>query len=319
MVQGDAENAFTRQHIRAQNARMETETLRLFLDCAQRGSFAAVARERDLDPSAVSRAIALLEDELGVRLFQRSTRRMTLTEAGALYRNQAGRALENLERARDAAQAVGTGVAGTLRLTASIAFGHVKLAPLLPAFRAAFPKLRLEVLLSDARLDLVADRIDLAVRLGPMTGGDSIAVRLFDMRYRIVASPDWVRRHGRPATPTDLAAHDCLLFDLPDFRTRWRFRDADDVVSEVAVDGSLKCSSILALRTCALAGMGPALLVGWLVDADIASGSLADLFPRHVAYVSQTPDAAAWLVYPSREWLPLKTRAVIDWLRPRLA
>lgn len=296
---------------------MDADTLRLFLAVARRGSFAAVARELDLDPSAVSRAIAALEDELGVRLFQRSTRQMALTEAGTLYGERVATLLEDLDRARDEAMAVGTGVAGTLRLTASIAFGHVRLVPLLADIRAAFPRLRLEVLLSDARLDLVAERIDLAIRLGPATDSGMVGVKLFDMTYRVCASPEWVAAAGHLDAPAALARQSCLLFDLPNFRTRWRFDDAAGLRSEVPVKGDLLLSSLLALRDCVLAGMGPALLVNWLVDADIAAGRLINLFPSHRAFVSDT-SSAAWLIYPSRAYLPKKVRAMIDFLRPRL-
>lgn len=296
---------------------MDIETLRLFRAVALRGSFAAAARARDTDPSAVSRAIAALEDELGVRLFQRSTRRMALTEAGTLYAERVAAVLDDLERARDEAVAVGVGVVGTLRLTASIAFGHVRLVPLLPALRAAFPRLRLEMLLSDARLDLVAERIDLAIRLGPQPEADLVGVKLFDMRYHVCASPDWVARHGMPAAPQELARHDCLLFDLPAFRTTWHFRDAAGLRSEVPVGGGLLLTSLMALRECVLAGMGPALLVSWLVADDLATGRLVDLLPAHEAG-ARAGGSGAWLLYPSRSYLPVKVRAVIDFLRPRL-
>lgn len=296
---------------------MDANTLRLFREVAQRGSFAAVARAHDTDPSAVSRAIAGLEDELGVRLFQRSTRNMALTEAGTIYSERIGALLDDLDRARDEAVALGVGVAGTLRLTSSIAFGHVRLVPLLPALRATFPRLRLELLMSDTRVDLVAERIDLAIRLGPQPDSALTGVKLFDMRYYVCASPDWVARHGMPEAPEAMARHECLLFDLPEFRTTWRFRDAAGLDSEVPVRGGVLLSSLMALRDCALAGMGPALLVGWLVEEDLAAGRLIDLFPQHRAG-ARASVSAAWLLYPSRQYLPVKVRAVIDFLRPRL-
>ncbi len=296
---------------------MDANTLKLFREVAQRGSFAAAARAHDTAPSAVSRAIAGLEDELGVRLFQRSTRNLALTEAGLLYSERVATLLADLERARDEAVALGVGVAGTFRLTSSISFGHIRLVPLLPELRATFPRLRLEMLFSDVRLDLVAERIDLAIRLGPLPDPDLVGVKLFDMRYYVCASPDWVARHGRPQAPAALARHDCLLFDLPEFRTTWRFRDPAGLMIEVPVQGGLKLSSVMAVRDCAVAGMGPALLVGWLVAEDIAAGRLIDLFPTHQAGARDTP-SAAWLLYPSRQYLPVKVRAVIDFLRPRL-
>ena len=242
---------------------------------------------------------------------------MALTEAGLLYSERVATLLDDLERARDEALALGVGVAGTLRMTSSVAFGHVRLVPLLPALRAAFPRLRLELLMSDTRLDLVAERIDLAIRLGPQTDSALVGVKLFDMQYHVCASPDWVARHGMPAGPQALSGHDCLLFDLPEFRTRWRFRDGSGLFEEVAVRGSLLLSGVMALRDCALAGLGPALLASWLVADHLADGRLIDLFPRHRAG-GRTTESAAWLLYPSRQYLPVKVRAMIDFLRPRL-
>ena len=296
---------------------MDTGTLRLFAAVARRGSFAAVARAEAADPSAVSRAVAGLEGELGVRLFQRSTRRLALTEAGARYLARIAPLLDELDRARDdAASAVGE-VAGVLRLTASVTFGHVRLVPLLPALCEAFPRLQLDLLFTDARLDLVAEGIDLAIRLGPARHGELIGAKLFDIRYRVYASPGWIARHGAPRAPAELRGIPCVLFSLAEFRTRWRFRDAAGAAEEVPVDGRIVASSLLAVRDCAIAGLGPALLADWLAAEAVADGRLIELFPHHEVTATDFA-AAAWLLYPSRAWLPGKVRAVIDFLRPRL-
>ncbi len=296
---------------------MDTNALRTFVAVARRGSFAAVARAEAADPSAVSRSVAALEDELGVRLFQRSTRRMALTEAGARYLARVAPLLDELDRARDDAASDAAEATGTLRLTASMTFGHVKLVPLLPTLRAAFPRLRFDLLLTDAKLDLVAEGVDLAIRLGPAIDSDLVGLKLFDMRYVVCASPEWVRAHGMPHAPADLREIGCVLFSLGDFRTRWRFRGAAGSVTEVPIGGELTISSLLAVRDCALAGIGPALLACWLVERELAAGQLANLFPAFEASPSDF-SSAAWLLYPSRAYLPAKVRAVIDFLRPRL-
>jgi DNA-binding transcriptional LysR family regulator len=308
---------------------MDLATLRVFVEVARRGGFAPVARDFDLDPSAVSRTVAALEDELGLRLFQRTTRRVALTEAGERYFAHVLPILEALERARDEAHEVSDEATGTLRMTASVGFGQACLVPLLGAFRARHPKLTVELLLTDANLDLVRERIDLAIRLGPQVDADFVGQRLFETRYRVCASPDYVRRRGLPASPEALSGHDCLRFALPDFRTRWRFRaeregreqhgradgDAGDVL-EVPVHGSLMISSSLALRQCAIDGLGPALLADWLIGDDIAAGRLIDLCPRHRVTATDF-DTGAWLLYPSRHYVPAKTRAMIAMLRER--
>jgi DNA-binding transcriptional LysR family regulator len=296
---------------------MDIEALRLFIEIAQRGSFAAVARDRDLDPSSVSRIVAGLEAALGARLFQRTTRAMSLTQAGELFLARLVPVLEELGRAQDEITSLRADPVGSLRLTASVAFGQACLVPLLPSFREAFPRLQLELLLSDSNLDLVAERIDLAIRLAPSYRADVVGVKLFATRYRVVASPADLARHGVPEAPAAIGRRDCLLFTLPEFRTRWLFR-RDGVTEEVPVRGNLVISNALALRQAALAGLGPALLADWLVDGDLASGALIDLFPGHEVTATSF-DTAAWLLYPSRDHLPRKVRSAIDFLRAHLA
>jgi DNA-binding transcriptional LysR family regulator len=183
---------------------MIAHTLRLFLAVAQHASFAAAAREHELDPSAVSRAVAALEKELGIRLLQRSTRRVTLTEAGVAYLNRVEPVVQELEAAAEEASALSSAPRGVLRLTASVAFGNRCLVPLLPRLRSTFPELALELLLTDANLDLGAERIDLAVRLAPSVSADVIGVKLFDTRYRVCASPSWLRANASFRDPDQL-------------------------------------------------------------------------------------------------------------------
>jgi DNA-binding transcriptional LysR family regulator len=303
-------------------AGMDIESLRLFVQVARRGSFAVVARDRGTDPSSVSRSIASLEDELRVRLLQRSTRRMTLTEAGAKYLARVEPLLEELDQARDEALAISAKPVGTIRMTASVAFGQKCIAPLLPKLRTAFPALGIDLLLTDANLDLVSGGIDLAVRLGPSLDSALIGVKLLDTRYRVCVSPVYLencRQQGRHlATPADLADHNCLLMNLQDYRSRWLFRDAGGTVSSIAVRGDVLISSPLVLLTCALDGMGPALLVDWLADEALANNRLIDPFPDY-AVTATNFETAAWLLYPSRTYLPTKVRIVIDFLRKEFA
>ncbi len=207
--------------------------------------------------------------------------------------------------------------AGRLRMTASVAYGERCLVPLLPRFRSAFPKIQLELLLTDRQVDLVEDTIDLAVRHGPAMRGDLITVKLHPVRYRVCASPDYLKRCGLPPTPKDLTQHDCVRIDLPEFRDTWHFRDANGAAEQVPITGSLLLSSALSLRSCTLAGLGPSLLADWLVAADIEQGGLVDLFPEWRAAASSF-DSAIWLLYPSRHYLPVRVRMTIDFLRQYL-
>jgi DNA-binding transcriptional LysR family regulator len=297
---------------------MDIETLRTFIQVARRGSFAVVARDRGSDPSSVSRTVASLEEELRVRLLHRSTRRMTLTEVGAKYLARIEPLIEELDQAKDEALAAGVKPVGTIRLTASVAFGQKCIAPLLPKLRAAFPELGVDLILTDANADLVSEGIDLAIRLGPSRDSALIGVKLIDTRYRLCASQAYLAKSRRLKlplkTPNDLEAHDCLLLNLPEYRSRWLFRDRTGVVTPVAVHGDVLISNPLVLLTCALEGMGPALLANWLVDEALASGELIDPFPGY-AVTATNFETAAWLLYPSRSYLPTKVRIFIDFLR----
>ncbi|MEM1047010.1 MAG: LysR family transcriptional regulator [Pseudomonadota bacterium] len=297
---------------------MDVEALRLFVDVARRLSFAAVAGDRDINPSSVSRAIGSLEADLGIRLLHRTTRRMTLTEAGDLYFRRVSALLDGLDEARDEARSISARPSGTLRLTASVAFGERVIVPLVPAFRQAYPDLRLELLLTDKNLNLVAEGVDLAIRLGAQPEPGLIGTKLFATRYHVCASPDWVERNAVLQDPTDLESVRCLLFTLPGYRSEWRLRGASGTEIRVPVAGDVLVSSALSLRSAVLQGLGPALIADWLVGDDLATGRLIDLFPDHAATATDF-ETAAWALYPSRAYLPIKTRVAIDFLRDKVA
>lgn len=296
---------------------MQIEALRILVEVARRGSIAAVARDHDTEPSTVSRLVAGLEAELGFRVLQRTTRRMAPTEAGALYLQRAEQLIDAFEAAREEARAVNSGPSGILRLSASVAFGTTLIIPALAEFRGLYPQVALDLMLTDDVLDLVEDRIDLAVRLAPSIDAAVISSKLMATRYRVVAAPDYLAAAPRLAEPADLARHKCLMFALPDYRSSWLFRAADGTVTDVPVAGDIRISNALALFSAAHQGLGPALLPDWLVDPDIARGALVDVFPGYDAAATSF-DTAAWLIYPSRSFLPNKVRVFIDFLRARL-
>ncbi|MEM9604062.1 MAG: LysR family transcriptional regulator [Pseudomonadota bacterium] len=300
---------------------MNLDTLRLFIDVANRLSFAAVADEHGISASSVSRAIAQLEQSLGVRLFQRTTRTMSLTESGALYAQHVAGIIEALAHAEDQARSVSRGPAGTLRLTASVAFGERVIVPLIGDFKARYPELKLDLLFTDTAVDLVDAGVDLAVRLGPRPSGDVVATRLCATRYRVVASPTYVETAATIRVPEDLAHHPCTVFALPGFRSCWRFRalhggGGHDTAVDISAETTV--TSALSLRSIVLGGGGPALLAGWLIGDDIAAGRLVDVLPEHQATATDF-DTAAWLVYPSRAYLPSKVRVAIDFLKSRVS
>ena len=293
---------------------MDLSALSLALRVADLGSFAAAARDAGVDPSSASRAVASVEGAVGVRLFHRSTRRLSPTAEGAAYLRRVAPLVEEMEAARLDAREGRDRATGRLRITASVAYGTRRIVPALAALREAAPDLEVEMILSDAMLDMVADGIDLAVRLAPAPSGDLICARLHPTAYRVVASPGWAAAHGRPAAPDALSAVACLRATVVGHRDAWRFRDAAGAESVVAVAGPLLMSSPLALHDAAVAGMGPALLADWLIGDAVEDGRLVDLFPGH-AVTATTFDTAAWLLYPSRAYLPAKVRVAMDVLR----
>ncbi|HEB57660.1 MAG TPA: LysR family transcriptional regulator [Gammaproteobacteria bacterium] len=296
---------------------MDTETLTLFLDVMRVRNFSRVADARGMAPSSISRAITALEQELGVRLFQRTTRRLEPTEAGRLYFERVAPLVAEFQSAAQMARDLVEEPRGTLRLTASTVHGQMYVVPLVTELAAQYPALSIDVLLTDAWVDLVEERVDIAVRLGSLQDSSCIARRVADMRFHVCASPAWVAAHDRVEAPQQLAQHDCLLFPRPGYDLNWLFRDAHGRVSEVPIHGRYLMTNSQAIKQCALAGMGIALLPDWLVDAELADGQLLRLLPEYEATATDF-DSAVWLVYPSRDYLPLKTRLALDLLGKRL-
>lgn len=207
---------------------------------------------------------------------------------------------------------------GTLRLSASVTFGQRITVPRLSGFRARYPAVTVEGLFSDSIIDLVADRVDLAIRLAPMIDGNYVVSKLMDTRYRVVAAPDCLRRSSRLEQPEDLAHHRAILFPYRDYRSRWIFRDAAGALTEQAVEGDLVPSPAGAIHYAALAGLGRALLPDWLISDEIEQGLLHACIGGWDVTATRF-DTAAWLIYRSRSFLPAKVRAMIEFLRRSMA
>ncbi|APB33161.1 LysR family transcriptional regulator [Gloeomargarita lithophora Alchichica-D10] len=260
---------------------MELSVLQTFVDVIKQGSFAAVARERNIDPSSVSRAIAGLEEELGIRLLQRTTRQLSLTEVGMTYFQRIEPLIEEMQQAIDVAADMSGQPKGTLRITASVSFGLKCIVPLLPDFKAMYPDLTLDLVLTDANVDLFAERIDFAIRLGLLADSTLIAQPLMQTHYVVCASPQYLNQWGYPKLPSDIEHHNCLLFPLAGYRSKWRFRDMDQKESKVLVRGHTIISNAMALQQCAINGMGLALLPNWLIGNNLQNGTLVNVFPKY--------------------------------------
>ncbi len=293
---------------------MDINEVRIFVDVMQQGSFAAVARQRDVDPSSISRTISNLESELGFRLFQRTTRKLAPTEAGSEYYNRIEDLVGQFDRAGEAALDLVSLPTGTLRVAACTSFGQRILAPLLPTLRARYPDLTIDLHLADHQVDIVQEKIDLAVRFGRRPEGDFIVSRLVPRAFHVCASPAYVEAHGALSHPRELQERDCLLFSMPGYRSAWKFRQPGVRSFSVRVSGHLLVSHGVTMTKCAVAGLGPALLPDWLCRPEIRNGELVDLFPDFECAATDF-QTSAWLVYPSRSYTPVKLRAFIDFLR----
>jgi DNA-binding transcriptional LysR family regulator len=297
---------------------MNHDHLRIVVEIAQQGNFSSVAKLHDLDPSSVSRIVQSVERELGVRLFQRSARHVALTEAGTAYVARVAHLLEELDAAGDAVKSMENRPTGILRITASVAFGQACLVPLIPEFARRHPEITLELILNDANLDMVADRIDLALRLSPRMAQDLVRVKWFDATYRVCASPAYLENHPAIERPEDLGRHPCVLFGHPHPQSTWNVRNAAGATQGITVPTAMVASNGLAQKALALAGMGPALMPIWLAAPEIASGALKQILPGYAVTPSDF-EGAAWLLYPHRSFLPAKTRAIVNFLLDHVA
>ena len=293
---------------------MNLEDLTLFIDVAEQGSFAAAARRNHIDPSVASRRVAHLEKQLGLRLFQRSTRKTVLTEVGRHYLARVQPVLDELKQAqRDAAQEQAS-PSGLLRITAPVSFGQVVLLPLIKEFEQVYPQIQMQLKLTDTVVDIIQENIDVAFRLSN-EGSELAGFRWCASRYHVVASPSYLKQAPPLQTPADLKQHRCLVFDLPRYKTRWLFRKATEVES-IRVDTQLSISSALALKEAALMNMGPTLLADWLVHEELAQGKLIDMFKDYQVTATDF-DTGVWVLTPSREYPSQKVRLFIEFVKAR--
>jgi len=272
------------------------------------GSLSAAARELGLSTAVVSRRLAALEARLGVRLINRTTRNLHLTDEGARYYDTCARLLAEIEEADSAISAGRVEPQGTLRVALPASFGHRHIVPLIPEFAERYPKVNLALSLSDRTVNLIEEGFDLAVRIAHLEDSSLTARRLAPNRRVVCASPAYLARHGTPRTPDELARHNCLT--TTDFAMNWDYKGPDGKPGSVRVTGRYACDSWEVLREWARAGLGVALKSTWDVHRLLADGSLVEVCPGYTFH----SDVAIYAVYPSRRFLPAKTRVFIEFL-----
>ena len=292
---------------------MNIDSLKLFVEVLQKRSFSDVARQHGVAPSSISRSISGLERQLGVRLLQRSTRKLVPTEAGQLYFERIAPLIMELELASTSAADLGQQPRGHLRVSAGITYGQVCLAPLLGELAERIPHLHVELVLTDAFLDLIEERIDVAIRVGTLKSSSHVARRLASMTMYICASPDYLKRHGEPRRPEDLLEHECLLFQRAGYDLNWTFKDRQGRLSEIEIKGKYLINNSHSIRTCCVNGMGITLLPDWLINGELQSGQLVALFPDYQVTATEFGDAI-WLIHPSQNYVPSKTRMFMDFM-----
>ncbi|MBT2144458.1 MULTISPECIES: LysR family transcriptional regulator [unclassified Rhodanobacter] len=288
--------------------------LSLFLRVLDLGSISAAARSLDLSVAVASQRLKRLERELGVRLLHRTTRQLHATPEGAALAEQGRTLVEDLEALTGGLRQSATEVSGTLRVTIPASFGQQYISPLLPEFLALHPRVKLSVNLNDQILDLVGSGFDLGIRVGALGDSGLVARQLATNRRVLCASPDYLRRHGAPRTPADLATHDCLLLVGSQGRQDvWRFTDRKGREIAQRVQGRFESNQGELLRDAVVAGLGIALHSVWHVHEQLRAGRLQVLLPDY-------PIAATGIhaVMPQRRLVPPRVRAFVDFLVERL-
>ena len=280
----------------------------VFARVVSAGSLSAAARELGLSPAVVSRRLAALESKLGVRLINRTTRSLHLTDEGANYFEACSRIIAEIEEADAAASAGRVEPQGVLKVAVPASFGHQFITPLIPRFAARFPKVQLALSLSDRTVNLLDEGFDLAIRIAELEDSSLAARKLASNRRVVCASPAYLAQHGTPRTPEELVRHNCLT--APDLVATWAYKGPDGKPGSVRVTGRYACDNWEVIREWALAGLGVALKSTWDVRRHLEDGTLALVC---AGYTFGT-DVGIYALYPHRRHLSAKTRAFIEFL-----
>lgn len=281
--------------------------LEIFARVARTGNMSAAGREMGLSPAVVSKRVSLLEDRLGARLFQRTTRHLTLTETGEGYFKRVVDILSLVEEAEDFVSRRNTKPRGRLKVTVPTAFGTSHIAPHLPSFLDQYPEIDMDVHVTDAFVDIIRDGFDVAIRIGELQDSSLVAKKLAPDRRVLCAAPSYLERLGVPTTIEDLEIHNCLPAGQQD---HWRLEGPGQKQHQIRIDGSLTSNSAEFTREALLSGLGIGLRSTWDVAEDLKAGRLKVVLPDYRG----TSNAAIFAVYPSRDFMPAKVNVFIEFL-----
>ena len=289
------------------------EAWAMFARVVEHRSFSAAAAAIGVSKATVSKGVARLEARLGTTLFHHTSRRLTLTESGRALAERAQRMLTEAECAEEAARDAATQPRGKVRLAAPLTFGVLHVAPVIAEFLARYPGIEIEMCLSDARVDIVAEGIDVALRIAVLPDSSLRARRLAAVPAHVVAAPAYFAAHGRPRHPADLAGHRCFLYTNSPNAETWRFRRADGEEAVVRVAGPLSTDSGEAMLPALRAGLGVSVLPDFIVGPDLAAGTLETVLDEWTLGAT-----ALHLVTPPGTLRPARVEVLIDFLAARL-
>ncbi len=291
---------------------METVAgLRIFARVVEAGSFSEAGRQLGVAPSSVSRQINELENSLGALLFQRTTRKLSLTEAGELYYERATRIVTEIDEAKLAVSQLDGTPTGILRLNVPGSLSRRYIVPTLVAFQEKFPGVEIVLLASDQVMDMIEHRIDLTIRLGALTDSSLVARKIGSGRRVVCASTAYLKKAGHPKSPDDLTDHNCLIFRSNPGSNVWKFKNIKSVISAVRVSGNLYANDGESLVAAAVEGHGIILVPEWLVNCELREGTLQELLTHYSLIPKETP---MYALYPRQRHLPPKVRAFIDFM-----
>lgn len=291
----------------------DIKAMKVLLLATQTGSMSAAGRRIGTSPASVSRQITALEDDLGVRLLNRTSRRLSLTQEGEVYVQRAERLIQDLEEMRVEVTQLNARPYGTLRVQSRISLGTQYLSPLLPELLSRYPELKVELRLADADLDLVEHNIDVAIRTGGLSDSSLIVRRIGDNPRVICASPAYWEKHPAPNQPEDLSQHNCLTFISEPSPSVWQFRGQDGETIQFRPTGNLQTNNAEALRHAAVSGLGVALLPSWSIHEELKTGKLQSVLGDFERTATDF-DTGIYAVYHSKRHLSVKTRLFIDHL-----
>ena len=289
------------------------QAVRLFIRVVDLGSFSKAAADMGLGQPSATKRVAQLEAKLGSRLLHRSTRGVTPTEIGALYYEKCKLIAHHVDEAESVAALLQSQVQGGLRISTSVAFGRRVLVPRVIRFMQLNPKLNIELSFEDRHVDLVAQGIDVAIRMGRLADSTLGARYLGLNPWLVVAAPDYLAQRGTPSTPADLAGHDALVYSTVQGDARWLFTGPDGQLQPTAVRGPLRSNNLSALLAAARGGMGLAALPWYVAHESVKSGAVLPVLDGW-----QLPSQEIHAVFPSPRLVPVKVIGFIDWLQGQI-